>query len=158
MVNAEPERIFSVLKQIVTAARSSLSQAHIEQLMMIAMNSPDLSIFKKELRPLCIRFWMLLKNQATASQEERELFQKWSEFEWGKHYPILNVSKRNKSKLIGSMNFALLECIVVATFSPVFWTMLQFRPILVTLHMAQPAVVEFRQACSYDEVDAVDGV
>jgi len=83
MVNAEPERIFSVLKQIVTATRSSLSQAHIEQLMMIAMNSPDLSIFQKELLPLCIRFWMFLKNQATASQEERELFQKWSEFEWG---------------------------------------------------------------------------
>ena len=72
-----------MLKQIVTATRSSLSQAHIEQLMMIAMNSPDLSIFQKELLPLCIRFWMFLKNQATASQEERELFQKWSEFEWG---------------------------------------------------------------------------
>ena len=26
---------------------------------------------------------MFLKNQATASQEERELFQKWSEFDWG---------------------------------------------------------------------------
>jgi len=109
MVNAEPERIFSVLKQIVTATRSSLSQAHIEQLMMIAMNSPDLSIFQKELLPLCIRFWMFLKNQATAWQEERELFQKWSEFEWGKHYPILIASKRNKSKLIDSMNFDLLE-------------------------------------------------
>jgi hypothetical protein len=48
MVNAEPERIFSVLKQIVTATRSSLSQAHIEQLMMIAMNSPDLSDYFSE--------------------------------------------------------------------------------------------------------------
>jgi hypothetical protein len=47
-VSAEPERIFSVLKQIVTATRSSLSQAHIEQLMMIALNSSDLSIFQKE--------------------------------------------------------------------------------------------------------------
>ena len=70
MVNAEPERIFSVLKQIVTATRSSLSQAHIEQLMMIAMNSPDLSIFQKELLPLCIRFWMFLKNQATAYRQK----------------------------------------------------------------------------------------
>jgi hypothetical protein len=26
---------------------------------------------------------MFLKNQATAWQEERELFEKWSEFEWG---------------------------------------------------------------------------
>ena len=48
MVNAEPERIFSVLKQIVTATRSSLSQANIKQLMMIAMNSPDLSQYFSE--------------------------------------------------------------------------------------------------------------
>ncbi len=94
---------------------------------------------------------MFLKNQATVSQEERVLFQKWSEFEkGGKHYPISIVSKRKKSKLIGSMNFALLECVVVATVKPVFWTKQQVdfysRDTVSTLHMAQPAVVESRQA------------
>jgi hypothetical protein len=80
--------------------------------MKIAMNSPDLSIFKKELLPLCIRFWMFLKNQATASQEEPLMSgcsKNGPNSNGGKHYPILIVSKRNKSKLIGSMNFALLD-------------------------------------------------
>ncbi len=80
--------------------------------MKIAMNSPDLSIFKKELLPLCIRFWMFLKNQATASQEEPLMSgcsKNGPNSNGGKQYPILIVSKRNKSKLIGSMNFALLD-------------------------------------------------
>jgi hypothetical protein len=159
MVNAEPERIFSVLKQIVTATRSSLSQAHIEQLMMIAMNSPDLSIFQKELLPLCIRFWMFLKNQATASQEERELFQKWSEFEWGE---ALSDFDREQEKQVEVNRLDEFRAARMHSGSHSQPSILDYATVpshssdtVSTLHMAQPAAVESRQACSYDEFDAV---
>jgi hypothetical protein len=59
----------------------SFSQALIEQLMMIAMKSPDLSTFQRE---NYFRLYSLLDVLATASQVKRSvLFQHLSEFEWG---------------------------------------------------------------------------
>ncbi len=47
-------------------------------------------------------------------------------------YQNSTVSKRSSSKLIGLMNFALLECIVLAAVNSAFLILLQARPILVT--------------------------
>ena len=50
-----------------------------------------------------------------------------------KYQNSTSVSKRSSSKLlIGLMNFALLECIVLAAVNPAFLILLQARPILVT--------------------------
>jgi hypothetical protein len=102
---------------------------------------------------------MFLKNQATASQEERELFQKWSEFECGEALSDFDREQEKQVKVNRLDEFRAARMHSGSHSQP---SILDYATVpshssdtVSTLHMAQPAVVESRQACSYDEVDAV---
>jgi hypothetical protein len=64
-----------------------------------------------------------------AGGPERELFGQWSELEWVKKYQNSTVSKRSSSKLIGLINFALQECVVLAAVNPAFLIQPLPRPV-----------------------------
>jgi hypothetical protein len=103
---------------------------------------------------------MFLKNQATASQEERELFHKLN----GRNSngEALSDFDREQEKQVKVNRLDEFRAARMHRNSRSQPSILDYAAgpshssdTVSTLHMAQPAAVESRQTCSYDEVDAV---
>ena len=93
---------------------------------------------------------MFLKNAATALQEERELFQKWSEFEWGEELSDFDREQEKQVKVNRLDEFRAARMHSGSHSQP---SILDYATVpshssdtVSTLHMAQPTVVESRQA------------